>query len=130
MPTKRPLNKLTDLECQAAKPGDPRLSDGGSLYLLPHKNGQKYWQFRFNWLRPGDDGNGKKVQRNAGLGVYPETSLALARKKRTKASILLSRVELPTGSPPTFSFRGRFADFGNPTIDYVQHVIHRLEDLN
>lgn len=100
MPTKRPLNKLTDLECQAAKPGDPRLSDGGSLYLLPHKNGQKYWQFRFNWLRPGEDGNGKKVQRNAGLGVYPETSLALARKKRTKA-----RNWLAEGKDPILEFQ-------------------------
>jgi hypothetical protein len=45
----RPLNKLSDAECKAAKPG--MLSDGGGLYLDVKPEGAKSWCFI--WKRDG-----------------------------------------------------------------------------
>jgi len=45
----RPLNKLSDAECKAAKPG--MLGDGGGLYLDVKPEGAKSWCFI--WKRDG-----------------------------------------------------------------------------
>ncbi|CAB3759436.1 tyrosine-type recombinase/integrase [Paraburkholderia solisilvae] len=53
-----------------------RLSDGGRMYLQLDKSGAKYW--RLNYRFAGKD-------KTLALGVYPDVSLAAARKKRDVA---------------------------------------------
>ncbi|HFL2637178.1 TPA: tyrosine-type recombinase/integrase [Salmonella enterica] len=74
---------LTDTKVRSAKPEDNAnpLSDGDGLFLLVHANGSKYWRFRFRF-------GGK--QHVMAFGVYPEVSLADARKKREEARKLVA----------------------------------------
>ncbi|HDR9880340.1 TPA: DUF4102 domain-containing protein [Burkholderia cenocepacia] len=53
-----------------------RLSDGGRMYLQLAQSGAKYW--RMNYRFAGKD-------KTLALGVYPDVSLASARKKRDEA---------------------------------------------
>lgn len=65
----RPINKLTDKQCQSAKtPG--MLSDGGGLYLNIKPSGSKSWSYV--WRK------GKK-RNEMGLGAYPTIRLSKAR---------------------------------------------------
>ena len=50
-----------------------RLSDSGRMYLQIDKSGSKYWRMNFRFA--GKD-------KTLALGVYPDVSLAAARKKR------------------------------------------------
>ncbi|MDP1559590.1 MAG: integrase arm-type DNA-binding domain-containing protein, partial [Nitrosomonas sp.] len=56
-----------------------KLTDGHGLYLLVTAT-SKYWRVNYRFM-------GK--QKTLALGVYPETSLATARKKRDEARALL-----------------------------------------
>ncbi|MBC8219780.1 MAG: integrase arm-type DNA-binding domain-containing protein [Proteobacteria bacterium] len=71
-------NKLTESAVKKTNPTAKqyKLSDGGGLYLLVHSNGSKYWRFDFRF-------DGK--QKSSSLGVWPEVSLATARRKRDQA---------------------------------------------
>jgi hypothetical protein len=73
---------LTDTAIRKAKPGAStvKLSDGGGLQLHVHPNGSKYWRLAYR-----HEGKQKKLA----LGVYPEVSLAEARKRRDAAKALL-----------------------------------------
>jgi len=73
---------LTDTAIRKAKPGTGivKLSDGGGLQLHVQPNGAKYWRFAYRY-----DGKQKKLA----LGVYPEVTLAEARKGRDAAKALL-----------------------------------------
>jgi hypothetical protein len=71
--------KLTATAVKNAKPG--RHTDGEGMYLLVTETGQKYWRFDYRFL-------GK--YKTLALGVYPATSLALARSKRLEARTLLA----------------------------------------
>lgn len=53
-----------------------RLSDGERMYLQVDKSGSKYW--RMNYRFAGKD-------KTLALGLYPDVSLAAARKKRDDA---------------------------------------------
>lgn len=65
----RPINKLTDRQCQATtKPG--MLGDGGGLYLNTKPTGSKSWSFV--WRK------GSK-RHEMGLGSYPDIKLSRAR---------------------------------------------------
>ena len=70
--------KLTATAVKNAKPG--RHADGEGMYLLVTVTGQKYWRFDYRFL-------GK--YKTLALGVYPDTSLAMARNKRLEARSLL-----------------------------------------
>lgn len=80
VPTEMALN---DTQIRAAKPADKqyKLTDGEGMYLLMHPNGSKYWRLSYRF-------GGK--QKTLALGVYPTTSLAAARSKRTDAKTLLA----------------------------------------
>ena len=73
-------NKLTDTIIKNAKPdgSEYTLGDGGGLYLKIKPNGSKNWVFRYT--RPIVGG-----VTNMGLGLYPDVSLADARRASQEA---------------------------------------------
>jgi len=79
---------LTDLAIRSAKPDDKpiKLFDGGGLFLLLTPAGQRYWRLKYRVA-------GK--EKLLALGVYPDVSLAAARKKRDEA-----REKLAAGVDP------------------------------
>lgn len=79
---------LTDTAIRNAKPADKpvRLFDGGGLYLEIAPSGGKWWRLKYRF--------GGKEKRYS-LGVYPEVTLASARKKRDEA-----REKLAAGIDP------------------------------
>jgi integrase len=77
--------KLTATAVKNAKPG--RHSDGEGMYLLVTEAGQKYWRFDYRFL-------GK--YKTLALGVFPDTTLAMARSKRSEARTLLASNQDPS----------------------------------
>ena len=69
-----PLTQLAILKA-VAKDKPLKLSDGGGLHLLVQPNGSKLWRFRYRFV-----GRENMVA----LGAFPTTSLADARRKRTR----------------------------------------------
>jgi integrase len=69
---------LTHVAIKNAKPRDKdyKLSDAQGLYLLVSKKGQRYWRLNYRF-------GGK--QKTLALGVYPDISLADARRKCAEA---------------------------------------------
>ena len=82
---------LTDLKIRTAKPTEKnyKLSDEKGLHLLIKPAGGKYWRLKYRI-----DGKEKLMA----LGVYPDTSLALARSKRDEARALLANGIDPMGN--------------------------------
>ena len=72
--------KLTDTAIRRIKKAG-RHSDGGGLYLRVKASGGRSWSFM--WKREG-------LQRELGLGAYPDTTLKLAREKAKDAREALS----------------------------------------
>jgi hypothetical protein len=74
----------SDTTIRTVKPGDPRkrLSDGDGLVLLLFVNGSGEHGWRFDYCFGG--------KRNMlSLGTYPDTTLAIARRKADAARHLL-----------------------------------------
>ncbi|HDR9080654.1 TPA: integrase arm-type DNA-binding domain-containing protein [Burkholderia vietnamiensis] len=69
---------LTDTTIRNTKPADKpvKLFDGGGLFLLVTPAGQRYWRLKYRTA-------GK--EKLLALGVYPEVTLAAARRKRDEA---------------------------------------------
>ena len=88
--TDRGGTMLTDLAVRKATPRDKayKLSDGGGLYLLVTKAGQRYWRmdYRFGERRA-----------TAALGVYPTITLAEARTKRLEIKKQIAEGDQPSG---------------------------------
>ena len=84
------IEKFTDTAIRKLKKAG-RHSDGGGLYLRVKGTGSKSWSFM--WKRDG-------LQREIGLGAYPNTSLKLAREKATTA-----REALAGGIDPRVALR-------------------------
>ena len=84
----RAINILTATEVKAAKPTDKvyRMSDGGGLVLIVKPAGGRYWQYRYKV-------DGKEVV--ASFGVYPDTSLADARRKAEQARKDMGKGDTP-----------------------------------
>ncbi|EEA02493.1 integrase family protein [Burkholderia sp. H160] len=82
---------LTDVQVKNARYNSDgtgnRLADGGRMYLQLDRSGAKYW--RMNYRFAGKD-------KTLALGVYPDVSLAAARKKRDEA-----REKLAAGLDPS-----------------------------
>ncbi|HEX7934528.1 MAG TPA: Arm DNA-binding domain-containing protein [Paraburkholderia sp.] len=132
---------LTDKQARALKPHDKPVFDGKvtGLLLTPSKSGCK-WTLRFTSPVTGK-------RRDAGLGTYPETSIAEAREKA-----LTMRKQIDSGDDPidqrnrareaaavaiealTFEKADRLAAFGQPyRVSYenraerqVQRAAHQL----
>lgn len=74
---------LTDTFVRTVKPGrlvGEKHTDGAGMYLLVKETG-KYWRMNYRFL-------GKR--KTLALGVYPDVSLATARKRRDEARKLLA----------------------------------------
>ncbi|RAS35853.1 tyrosine-type recombinase/integrase [Paraburkholderia bryophila] len=80
---------LTEMQARKAKPAEKsyRLADGKGLYLEVMPNGSRYWRMKYRF-----DGKEKR----AAFGVYPEVSLADARK-----ACLAARQQLAAGIDPS-----------------------------
>ncbi|MDO8954673.1 MAG: integrase arm-type DNA-binding domain-containing protein [Gammaproteobacteria bacterium] len=80
---------LTDTNCKASKPKDKpyKLSDGNGMYLLVQPNGSRYWRMKYRIA-------GK--EKLLALGIYPETTLAIARNKCLEARKLLTQDKDPS----------------------------------
>jgi integrase len=78
------MGKLSATGVQQAKgQAKPvKLPDGGGMYLLVNPNGTKYWRYNYRFA-------GKR--KTLALGVYPDTSLADARKAHQKARETLAK---------------------------------------
>ncbi|QQJ96425.1 integrase arm-type DNA-binding domain-containing protein [Burkholderia ambifaria] len=80
---------LTDTAIRTAKPGPKiqKIYDSNGLFLQVMPSGQKYWRLKYYFA-------GK--EKLLALGVYPDVSLAVARKKRDEA-----RAKLVEGIDPS-----------------------------
>jgi integrase len=74
---------LTDAKIKTAKPStkNQKLSDGQGLFLLIKPSGGKYWRMKYRF------DNKEKL---LAIGVYPDVSLANARKAKEQARSLLA----------------------------------------
>ena len=78
----RPKYKLTDLSIKQAvnkaksSTKTIKISDGGGMYLQVHPNGSQYWRMNCRI-------NGKQI--TLSFGMWPDVSLAEARKKQEEA---------------------------------------------
>ena len=85
----RSIHRLTDREARTAKPG--LHADGGCLYLQvsigPAGNLRRSWLFRFTTgqVVTSRTGRPRKVEREMGLGGYPDVGPAEARERATNA---------------------------------------------
>lgn len=75
--------KLNARQVDTAKGKDKpyKLSDGGGLYLLVNPNGSRYWRLKYRAA-------GK--EKLLAVGVYPDVSLADARRKRGEAKKVIA----------------------------------------
>lgn len=73
---------LNDIKVKNLKPSENSKTypDGQGLRMLVHKNGSKYWQFRYTF---------EKKEKIMALGVYPQVTLLEARKRAFNARELL-----------------------------------------
>ncbi|KWH23378.1 integrase [Burkholderia cepacia] len=82
---------LTDIQIKNARYNSEgagnRLSDGGRMYLQLTQSGSKYWRMNYRFA---------SKDKTLALGVYPDVSLAAARKKRDAA-----REQLAAGIDPS-----------------------------
>lgn len=74
---------LTDTAIKAAKHGVKpiKLFDERGLFLLLQPSGSKLWRLKYRF-----GGKEKKLS----LGIYPDVSLKLARKRRDEARTLIA----------------------------------------
>ena len=74
---------LTATAVKQAKPNSKplKISDGRGMYLQVMPNGSKYWRMKYRHL-------GK--EKTLALGVYPDVSLAEARRRREEARAMLA----------------------------------------
>lgn len=126
---------LTDKAVKNAKAGDKpvKLFDGGGMFLLVTPAGQRYWRLKYRV-------NGK--EKLLALGVYPDVSLAVARKKRDEAQEKLAAGIDPNEAKREVKRTARIAAassfeavarewFDNQRVGwtetYAEKVIHSLE---
>lgn len=104
------LTALTDIKVRSSKPKEKpyKLFDERGLFLYITNKGQKYWRFKYRFA-------GK--EKLLALGVYPDTSLAAARKKRDEARTLLA-----DGIDPTINRKAEKASLISRTANSFEVV--------
>ena len=118
-----------DATIRAVKPGNPRkrLSDGDGLYLRLFVNGGSHG-WRLDYTIHG-------TRKNLSLGTYPDTSLALARRKADEARRLVSSGTDPSDMRKAAKVQAvqrreadRLADAGQPAVDSFEAVAREWWD--
>ena len=124
---------LVDSQIKQTKPrpSDFKMADGGGMYLLVKKSGQKYWRMDYRF-------RGKR--KTLALGVYPDIGLKDAREKRRLAKIQLEKDQDPNEirkerkrarQENTFEDVARQwweHNKGTWSSDHADRVLKRLED--
>lgn len=79
----RAIQPLTDTKIKNSKTKDKKykLSDGGGLFLLIKPNGSKLWRLKYRL---------HSQTKEYAIGVYPDISLLIARKKREELRELIA----------------------------------------
>jgi len=105
---------LTDTTIKSAKPRDKdyKLSDGGGMYLLVKKHGNKYWRINYRF-------RGK--HKTLSLGVYPNVGLKAARDKRSAVKQLLERNIDPSEARREESRKQDIATFEDVAKQWWEH---------
>lgn len=126
---------LTDAKCRNSKPREKAypLFDGKGLYLLISPAGTKGWRFKYRF-------NGKSALMS--LGIYPDVSLDLARKRRdeyrallatggnpaeNKRAVQAARAESATNSLEVIAREWLEKISSNFTEKYIDSIRRRLE---
>jgi integrase len=101
---------LTDRAIKLAKAADKaiKLFDGGGLFLLVDKSGNKGWRFKYRY------GGKEKL---LSFGVYPDVFLSEARIKRTEA-----REQLSKGIDPSLARKVHKTDKADQLKNTFQHL--------
>jgi integrase len=101
---------LTDRAIKLAKAADKaiKLFDGGGLFLLVDKSGNKGWRFKYRY------GGKEKL---LSFGVYPDVFLSEARIKRTEA-----REQLSKGIDPSLARKLHKTDKADKLKNTFQHL--------
>ena len=124
---------LVDSQIKQTKPrpADFKMADGGGMYLLVKKTGQKYWRMDYRF-------RGKR--KTLALGVYPDVGLKDAREKRRLAKIQLESDQDPNEirkqkkrAQQTNTFEDVARQWwdhnkGTWSADHADRVLKRLED--
>lgn len=118
---------LTDTKVRSAKPTDKsyKLTDGKGLYLLVTTTGSKLWRFDYKFA---------EKRKTLSVGKYPDTTLAIARKKLEDARQMLANY--PPIDPITEFQRSKLVDVNaqNNTFEAVtrdwfeQHMQNKAEN--
>ncbi len=92
---------LSDIQIRNLKPRDKayNVSDFEGLYVLVKVNGSKLWQFKYRL-------HGK--ERLLSIGIYPDVTLAQARKAKEEA-----RAKVTTGTDPSEAKQSRLRNVSN-----------------
>lgn len=95
---------LTDTQIRKVKSREKpfKLSDGKGLFLLINTNGSKLWRLKYRFV---------EKEKSLSVGIYPEVSLAQARKKRDEARQLLADGKVINDSVANLSHRSCFHHF-------------------
>lgn len=82
-------DKLTDVAIRKVMPGErpAKLSDGEGMYLEVQPSGARYWRLKYRIAG---------LEKRISLGVYPEISLAEARRRRREARRLIAEGQDPS----------------------------------
>lgn len=124
------IQLLTDTAVKNAKPSTKtlRLNDGGGLYLLIQSNGAKWWRLDYSV-------GGKR--KTLSLGVYPEVTLASARRRAVESRELIAngtdpsdlRKEAKTDQKKALDAERR-QEAGEPAVDSFEDVAREWYEKN
>jgi integrase len=103
---------LSDAKIRQTTPGASpiRLSDGDGLYLLVQPDGARWWRFAYAL-------HGRR--NTLSFGVYPATSLKLAREKRLAARALLAAGSDPSVERKADKARAKAETFGEVAREWL-----------
>jgi integrase len=112
---------LTEVAIRAAKPKEKpyRLSDERGMYLEVAPRGSRYWRLAYRF---------EGRQKTLALGVYPDTSLKLAREKRDDARTLLASGKDP-GAVRKAKRAARADTLDALSEEYFQQQARVLEEI-
>ena len=105
---------LTDSRIRQVRPADKpvKLADGGGMYLLVRPDGSRYWRLDYRF-------GGKR--KTLALGVYPEVTLAEARRRRRAAKAWLAE-----GQDPAVARKARKAE-QPPAVADTDYIARAVE---